>query len=373
MIGVDEPVNSRVPGNARIPGRLSTTERDSKPLTEQVSQDLSAASTSLGVESSRVSSPDGLSPGLERRSPDAVPVPAIPAIVHSMSIDRMNLHLISDATGETINAIARATTVQFDHVDILYHRWSLIRSRLQLHRVIGGIEAEPGPVLSTLVDRALNVELEAACQRLAVPVINVLAPVMTLLQDFIGTRGAARPGKQYVLNADYFRRIDAMHYVLAHDDGQAQPGLAEADVVLVGVSRSSKTPTCFYLANRGIKAANVPLVPNTPLPPELEVPHYPVIGLTLDARVLIDIRRHRLKLIGTSANIGMVRQNGAGYVDEEAVKAELLWARRLCLGRGWPVIDVTRRSIEETAATILQLMDAWHEGQTKASPPAPSV
>ena len=164
-----------------------------------------------------------------------------------------------------------------------------------------------------------------------------------------------------------------MHYVLAHDDGQAQPGLAEADVVLVGVSRSSKTPTCFYLANRGIKAANVPLVPNTPLPPELEVPHYPVIGLTLDARVLIDIRRHRLKLIGTSANIGMVRQNGAGYVNEEAVKAELLWARRLCLGRGWPVIDVTRRSIEETAATILQLMDAWHEGQTKASPPARSV
>ena len=136
----------------------------------------------------------------------------------------------------------------------------------------------------------------------------------SLLGDFIGTRGAARPGKQYVLNADYFRRIDAMHYVLAHDDGQAQPGLTEADVILVGVSRSSKTPTCFYLANRGIKAANVPLVPNTPLPPELEAPHCPVIGLTLDAKVLIDIRRHRLKLIGTSANMGMVRQNGAEYV-----------------------------------------------------------
>jgi [pyruvate, water dikinase]-phosphate phosphotransferase / [pyruvate, water dikinase] kinase len=289
-----------------------------------------------------------------------------------MAIDRMILHLISDATGETINAIARATTVQFDHVDIIYHRWSLIRSRLQLHRVISGIEAEPGPVLSTLVDRALNAELEAACQRLAMPMINVLQPVMSLLQEFIGTRGAARPGKQYVLNADYFRRIDAMHYVLAHDDGQAQPGLAEADVILVGVSRSSKTPTCFYLANRGVKAANVPLVPSLPQPGELANPHCPVVGLTLDAKALIDIRRHRLKLIGNSDNMSMVRQNGTEYVDEEAVKAELLWARRLCTGRGWPVIDVTRRSIEETAATVLQLMDAWHERHAAATQPTTS-
>ena len=300
-----------------------------------------------------------------------MPVPVIRAIVHSMAIDRMNLHLISDATGETINAIARAATAQFDHVEIVPHRWSLIRSRLQLHRVIGGIEAEPGPVLSTLVDRALNVELEAACQRIAVPVINVLQPVMGLLQEFIGTKGAARPGKQYVLNADYFRRIDAMHYVLAHDDGQAQPGLTEADVILVGVSRSSKTPTCFYLANRGVKAANVPLVPGLPQPSELANPHCPVVGLTLDAKSLIDIRRHRLKLIGTGDNMGMVRQNGVDYVDEDAVKAELLWARRLCASRGWPMIDVTRRSIEETAATVLQLMDAWHERQSKAAQPTP--
>jgi hypothetical protein len=284
-----------------------------------------------------------------------------------MSIDRMNLHLLSDATGETINAIARATTVQFEQVDIVYHRWSLIRSRLQLHRVIGGIEAEPGPVLSTLVDRALNAELEAACQRLSVPVINVLQPVMDLMQNYIGTQGAARPGKQYVLNADYFRRIDAMHYVLAHDDGQAQPGLAEADVILVGVSRSSKTPTCFYLANRGVKAANVPLVPGLPQPAELSNPHCPVIGLTLDSKALIDIRRHRLRLIGTSDNMQMIRQNGTDYVDEEAVKAELIWARRLCVSHSWPVIDVTRRSIEETAATVLQLIEAWHERQRAAA------
>src|ERR1700742_4071229 len=207
-----------------------------------------------------------------------------------MSGTRINLHLVSDATGETLNAIARATTVQFEQADIVYHRWSLIRTRFQLHRVMEGVEHDPGPVLSTLVDRALRGELETTCRRLNVAVVNVLDPVMNLLQDYIGVEASARPGRQYALNADYFRRIDAMHYVLAHDDGQAQRGLAEADVVLVGVSRSSKTPTCFYLANRGIKAANVPLVPNLPIPPDLEKIKVPVIGLTLQPAELIDIR-----------------------------------------------------------------------------------
>jgi regulator of PEP synthase PpsR (kinase-PPPase family) len=201
--------------------------------------------------------------------------------------------------------------------------------------------------------------------------VNVLDPVMLVLQESIGTQAAHRPGRQYVMNADYFSRIDAMHYVLAHDDGQSQPGLAEADVVLVGVSRSSKTPTCFYLANRGIKAANVPLVPNLPEPPGLDDVRCPVIGLTLDAPALIDIRRHRLRLIG-SATGGTVRTNTTDYVDEETVRAELLWARRFCTRRGWPVIDVTRRSIEETAATVLQLMESWHDRRRSAAPQSTS-
>ncbi len=278
-----------------------------------------------------------------------------------MAIDRINLHLVSDATGETLNSIARATTAQFEHVQILYHRWSLVRTRFQLHRVLEGIEAEPGPVLSTVIDQALRGDLETTCQRLNVQVVNVLDPVMSILQEQIGAQATARPGRQYVLDADYFRRIDAMHYVLAHDDGQSQAGIAEADVVLVGVSRSSKTPTCFYLANRGTKAANIPLVPNLPDPPGLENPPCPVIGLTLDVLSLIEIRRHRLRLIGAGPAGNAVRYDAQEYIDEEAVKAELLWARRLCNRRGWPVIDVTRRSIEETAATVLQLMDAWHE------------
>jgi regulator of PEP synthase PpsR (kinase-PPPase family) len=284
---------------------------------------------------------------------------------------RLNLHLVSDATGETLNSIARATVSQFEHVSIIYHRWSLIRTRFQLHRVLEGIEAEPGPVLSTVIDKALRNDLETTCARLGVAVVNVLDPILALLQEQIGEQAAARPGRQYVLDADYFRRIDAMHYVLAHDDGQAQAGIAEADVVLVGVSRSSKTPTSFYLANRGVKAANVPLVPGLPDPPGLEDPRCPVVGLTLEPAALIEIRRHRLRLIAQGSNSGTVMRHDSGdYIDEDSVKAELLWARRLCARRGWPVIDVTRRSIEETAATTLQLMQSWHDRRQRDTPGA---
>ncbi|APH53222.1 ATP/GTP-binding protein [Granulibacter bethesdensis] len=282
-----------------------------------------------------------------------------------MTTHRMNLHLVSDATGETLNSIARATVSQFEHAQIIYHRWSLIRTRFQLHRVLEGIEAEPGPVLSTLIEPGLRSELENFCSRIGIAVVHVLDPVLSLLQHHIGEQAIARPGRQYVLDADYFRRIDAMHFVLAHDDGQAQVGINEADLCLVGVSRSSKTPTSFYLANRGVKAANVPLVPGLPEPPGLEAPTVPVIGLTIDPEALIEIRRHRLKMIGGQPNV----QQNTAYVDLDSVKAELIWARRLCARKGWPVIDVTRRSIEETAATVLQLVEAWHE-RRRALPPS---
>ncbi|MCX8132990.1 MAG: kinase/pyrophosphorylase [Roseococcus sp.] len=270
-----------------------------------------------------------------------------------------NLHLVSDSTGETLNSIARAALARFDNPNVIQHRWFLVRSRLNLDRVIEGIEHEPGPVLFTLVDRSLRHTLEETCRRLGIACLSVLDPVMELLQGEIGERAKEKRAAQHVMDAHYFRRIDAMHYVLAHDDGQGTAGIANADVVLVGVSRSSKTPTCFYLANRGIKAANVPLVPGLPLPPELENPPCPVIGLTIDPVALLEIRRHRLKMIGAEG----VRMGETEYVDAEAVKAEILAAKRLCAARGWPVIDVTRRSIEETAATVIQQMELWHQRQ----------
>ena len=267
-----------------------------------------------------------------------------------------NLHLVSDSTGETLNSMARATLARFEEPHVIQHRWFLVRSRFQLEQVLEGIQAEPGPVLFTMADTSLRHSLEEFCGRLGVTSLSVLDQTLDLLQKEIGEAAKEKRAAQHVLDADYFRRIDAMHYVLAHDDGQGTAGIAEADACLVGVSRSSKTPTCFYLANRGIKAANVPIVPGAALPPELDHPPCPVIGLTIEANALLEIRRHRLKLIGQ----GAVRQDATDYVDPEAVRAEILAARRLCTARGWPVIDVTRRSIEETAATVLQLMEAWH-------------
>jgi regulator of PEP synthase PpsR (kinase-PPPase family) len=195
--------------------------------------------------------------------------------------------------------------------------------------------------------------------------LSVLDPIMELLQTELGERAREKRAAQHVMDADYFRRIDAMHYVLAHDDGQGVAGIHEADVCLVGVSRSSKTPTCFYLANRGIKAANVPIVPGATMPAELNEAPCPVVGLHIEAGALIEIRRHRLRLIGA----GGVRSDANDYVDHEAVKAEIQAARRLCTQHGWPVIDVTRRSIEETAATVLQLMEAWHERRRQPAVP----
>jgi [pyruvate, water dikinase]-phosphate phosphotransferase / [pyruvate, water dikinase] kinase len=309
--------------------------------------------------------PEGRFSPLKRRiGPWGLIYPQLFSYGYKMSTHRLNLHLVSDATGETLNSIVRATTVQFEHLTILPHRWSLIRTRFQLHRVIDGLQAEPGPVLSSLVDKGLRSDLDMACHKLGVPVVHVLDQVMTMLQDHLGEQAAARPGRQYTLDADYFRRIDAIHYVLAHDDGQAQAGIAGADVVLVGVSRSSKTPSSFYLANRGIKAGNIPLVPGIALPTVLETPNCPVVGLTLDPQALIDIRRHRLKMLGTE-NVGP--QHDGQYTDQEAVTAELLWAKRLCTSRGWPLIDVSRRSIEETAATVIQLIDAWHDRRNRAA------
>jgi regulator of PEP synthase PpsR (kinase-PPPase family) len=276
-----------------------------------------------------------------------------------------NLHLVSDSTGETLNSMARAVLAQFDNAQMVQHRWFLVRSRMNLDRVIEGIEHEPGPVMFTLVDRSLRHALEEACHRLGLPFLSALDQLTEFIQHEVGGKAREKRAAQHVMDADYFRRIDAMHYVLAHDDGQGTAGIANADVVLVGVSRSSKTPTCFYLANRGIKAANVPLVPGAPLPPELENPPCPVVGLTIDPVALLEIRRHRLKIIGA----GGVRQGETDYVDPESVKQEIVVAKRLCAAHGWPVIDVTRRSIEETAATILQQMDLWHEKRAKRALP----
>jgi regulator of PEP synthase PpsR (kinase-PPPase family) len=276
-----------------------------------------------------------------------------------VSGQRFHLHLVSDATGETLSSVARACLVQFDQVEPIQHLWWLVRTQGQVARVVAGIEAEPGVVLATLMEGAVRSLLEEACRQLRVPFIPVLDPVMAALSSYLKVDFGAQPGRQHALDADYFARIDAMHFTLAHDDGQLTDGLNEADVVLVGVSRTSKTPTCMYLANRGVKAANIPLIPGRPPPPELFGLKKPlIVGLTKEPKSLADIRRSRLKFL---------QQNDeTDYANEDHVKDEVTEARRLFARQGWPVIDVTRRSIEEAAATILQLLTQKREAQDTA-------
>jgi hypothetical protein len=209
-----------------------------------------------------------------------------------------HLHLVSDATGETINSVARACLAQFDQVEPHEHVWTLIRTPKQLERVLSAIEAHPGPVLFTMVNDKLRMELEAGCHRLQVPCISVLDPVIMTLASHLGMKAQGLPGRQHELDAEYFGRIDAMNFALSHDDGQSAQDYDLADVILVGVSRTSKTPTCIYLANRGIKAANVPIVPGCPLPTELLTARRPmVVGLTKDPAQLVQVRRNRLHLL----------------------------------------------------------------------------
>lgn len=261
---------------------------------------------------------------------------------------KFHLHLVSDATGETLTSVARACLVQFETIDATSHPWWLIRTEKQVARVIAGIEANPGIVLATVLDGGVRGLLEEACRHMHVPFVQVLDPVMGALSGYLDAEFGSQPGRQHALDAEYFRRIDAMHFTLAHDDGQMLHDIDDADIIVVGISRTSKTPTCMYLANRGIKAANIPLVPGIEPPPELFAAKRPlIVGLTKEPKSLTDIRRSRLKLLN--------HDKQADYADPDKVREEVTMARRLFTLKNWPVIDVSRRSIEEASAAILQL------------------
>jgi [pyruvate, water dikinase]-phosphate phosphotransferase / [pyruvate, water dikinase] kinase len=262
-----------------------------------------------------------------------------------------HLHMISDATGETLITVARAAAAQYTGVRAVEHVHSMVRTTAQLDRVIAALEEEPGIVLYTLVDRTLGERLETGCRRIGIPCASVLEPMLQLLQAYLGEPGIRRVGAQHLLDADYFRRIDALNFTMIHDDGQLAGSLTEADVVLVGVSRTSKTPTSIYLANRGIKTANVPVVPGIPLPAEIDDLKGPlVVGLTASAERIVQLRENRVLSLNAA-------KHSESYVDKAAIAAEIAFARKLCLRHGWPIIDVTRRSIEETAAAIVALRD----------------
>jgi len=259
-----------------------------------------------------------------------------------------HLHLVSDSTGETLINVGRAAAAQYEGVSAIEHVYPLVRSAAQLDRVISEIRAAPGLVLYTLVGGDLGERLEEVARETGSPCLSVLRPVHDLLRAYLGAETTARPGAQHMLNAEYFKRIDAMNFTLAHDDGNLPEDLEEADVILLGVSRTSKTPTSIYLANRGLKTTNLPLVPGMPLPPAIERARKPlVVGLFASPERIVQIRQNRLSSLNADES--------SLYVDRSAVADEITASRRLFVKNRWPTIDVTRRSIEETAATIVDL------------------
>lgn len=261
-----------------------------------------------------------------------------------------HVHLVSDSTGETLNAMAKAVIARFEGVIPIEHIYALVRSDKQMERVLESVAAAPGVVLHTLVDKELRAQLEEGCRALDMPQIAALDPLVGALSRYLGAALSSRVGAQHALDHDYFNRISALDFAMAHDDGQGTTAqLESADVVLCGVSRTSKTPTCIYLAHRGVRAANVPLVPGQEDGERLTALNNPlVVGLTVSPDRLVQIRRNRIDNLNANQS--------SAYVDHEAVREEIVKARRAFERRGWPVIDVTRRSVEETAAAVLNLL-----------------
>jgi len=265
-------------------------------------------------------------------------------------MNNYHIHLVSDSTGETIETLTRACVAQFEHISVCEHVWTLVRTSGQVTKILNAVKTHPGVVIFTMVDPALRKQLEKGCESLGVPCIAVLDPIMASLKDHFHAEATLKPGLQHEMDQNYFDRIEAMHFALAHDDGQSTYEIHKADIILLGVSRTSKTPTCVYLANKGLKTANIPIVPQCPLPTDLTDPKFSnclIVGLTKDPRRLVQVRKNRLNMLKETAE--------TDYVDLETVAEEVQFARKLCNKNSWPLIDVTRKSIEETATAVLNL------------------
>ncbi|HRD75145.1 MAG TPA: pyruvate, water dikinase regulatory protein [Hyphomicrobiaceae bacterium] len=264
-----------------------------------------------------------------------------------------HLHLVSDSTGETLTMIAKAAAAQYAQVRPIEHMHPLIRSQRQLDRVLQEVASTPGIVLYTMVNSELSASLEARCKELNVPSLHALEPIMRVFESYLGAAKTPIVGGQHVLDAGYFKRIEALNFTMAHDDGKLPADISTADIVIVGISRTSKTPTSIYLAQRGYKTTNVPLVPSIALPEQLTRPHNTfVVGLVASVDRIAEIRRNRVRLLSD--------RDIETYADKEQIAAEIAYSKRLYGKYGWPMIDVTRRSIEETAATIIKMYNDRH-------------
>ena len=271
---------------------------------------------------------------------------------------KFHIHLVSDSTGETLNALANAALAQFENVDVQVHFYALVRGEHQLARALDHITITPGLVFFTLANQELRDKLIYRCDALLIECVDVLDAPVTALRGFLGSRETHKVGRQHQVDQRYLERIDTLNFTIAHDDGQSLDTIGDAEVILTGASRTSKTPTCVYLAIRGVRAANVPLVPHMPPPPQLLAAKKPlIVGLWVTPDRLVQVRRNRLASMGEGRD--------TSYIDPDVVREEINATRRLFEQHDWPTLDVSRRSIEETAAAVMNLLT---ERQEHAAP-----
>lgn len=265
-----------------------------------------------------------------------------------MEKKKFHVHLVSDSTGETVSSTARSVFAMFEDAEPEEHLWSLVRTKGQMERVVEEIRDTPGIVLFTVVEEKLQQILIESCREMGVPCVSVLTHVIQEVARYLGIKEKAKAGRQHQLTEEYFSRVEAINFALEHDDGMNTENLEAADIVLVGPSRTSKTPTCVYLSYRGYYVANVPLVKGCPPPENLFSLKKPlVVGLIISSERLVLIRKSRL--------VSLHETRETDYVDMSVIKDEVADARKMYAKYEWPVIDVTRRSIEETVANIVNL------------------
>ena len=258
-----------------------------------------------------------------------------------------HIYLISDSTGETVSIVARSVYARFENIDFNESRWALIRSNKQIDNIINLIKDKPGMVLYTMINKKLEKYLQQKCTEIKIKAHPILDSTIIALKDGLElkTKNEQIPGKQHSLSDDYFDRIEALQYAIANDDGQIMEQ-NKADIILFGVSRTSKTPTSIYLANKGIKVANIPYVLNQK--PDLTKisKNSLIVGLFASPERLQQIRISRLNTLKEKSK--------TEYVDIEQLKKEVKEAKDICLKNNWVTIDVTKKSIEEIAATVLE-------------------
>lgn len=258
-----------------------------------------------------------------------------------------HIYLISDSTGETVSIVARSVYARFENIEFQESRWALIRTNKQIDNIIFLIKKKPGLILYTMINKKLEKYLKKRCSEINITAHPILDNTIKALKDSfeLKTKNEQIPGKQHKLSEDYFDRIEALQYAIANDDGQSLDK-EKADIILFGVSRTSKTPTSIYLANKGIKVANIPFVLKQNLDLTNISKNTLVIGLFTSVERLQQIRISRLKTLKENKK--------TDYIDLDFLKREVKEAKNICIRNNWTTIDVTKKSIEEIAATVLE-------------------